>query len=61
MSAVEVLREIVDVEQSIYDLRMAAAKERPDAFNEVEKLEWRRALLNAQLELAREENYPCSD
>lgn len=56
--ATEILRELVDVEQAIYDLKMDEVKKNPTAFNEVEQLEWKRALLNAQLELAKEENFP---
>jgi hypothetical protein len=60
MNAVEVLREIVDLEQAIYDQRVKDSEGKTQ-YNEIEKLEWRRPLLNAQLELAKEENYPCSE
>jgi hypothetical protein len=48
------LQQIVWTEEVIYDLREKGAKERPEAFNEVERQEWKLALLKARLELARE-------
>ena len=50
----EILAEIVKVEQRIYDVKMAEAKKRPEAWNEIEKLEWKITMLSVQLEYARE-------
>ena len=51
----ECLEQLVITEQAIFDAKERLAEETPDAYNEVERHEWKLQLWRARLELAREQ------